>query len=81
MQDDAAVNMSGNVGGLSSKSLTFAYDTNTQGGRTAGTDATITVVAIGLSTGQYVKATGTIARSAANSVSLVSSLERNYENP
>lgn len=81
VQDDAAVNMSGNVGGLSSKSLTFAYDTNTQGGRTAGTDATITVVAIGLTTGQYVKATGTIARSAANSVSLVSSLERNYENP
>lgn len=81
VKDDTNADMSGTVGGLSSKALTFAYDTNTQGGRTAGTDAAITVVAIGLSTGQYVKATGTIARSASNSVSLVSSLERNYDNP
>ncbi len=81
VDDDTGADMSGNVSGASSVGLTFAYDTNAQGGRTAGTDAAITVVAIGLSTGQYVKATGTIARSAANSVSLVSSLERNYENP
>jgi hypothetical protein len=81
VDDDTGADMSGNVSGASNVGLTFAYDTNTQGGRTAGTDAAITVVAIGLSTGQYVKATGTIARSAANSVSLVSSLERNYENP
>jgi hypothetical protein len=81
VDNDAGVDMAGNVSGASSVGLTFAYDTNTQGGRTAGTDAAITVVAIGLATGQYVKATGTIARSAANSVSLVSSLERNYENP
>jgi hypothetical protein len=81
VDDDTGADMSGNVSAASSVGLTFAYDTNTQGGRTAGTDAAITVVAIGLATGQYVKATGTIARSAANSVSLVSSLERNYENP
>jgi hypothetical protein len=81
VDNDAGVDMAGNVSGASSVGLTFAYDTNTQGGRTPGTDAAITVVAIGLTTGQYVKATGTIARSAANSVSLVSSLERNYENP
>lgn len=60
---------------------TFDYDGNTQGGRTAGTDAAITVVAIGLATGQYVKATGTIERSKSNSVSLVAPLERNYLNP
>ena len=79
--NDAGTPMSGTVSGASSIGLTFAYDSNVQGGRTAGTDAAITVVAIGLSTGQYVKATGTIARSASNSVSLVASLERNYENP
>lgn len=81
VKDDTNADMSGTVGGLSSKALTFAYDTNTQGGRTAGTNAAITVVAIGLSTGQYVKATGTIERSPSNSVSLVASLERNYDNP
>ena len=81
VNNDAGSPMSGTVSGASSVGLTFAYDTNVQGGRTAATDAAITVVAIGLSTGQYVKATGTIARSASNSVSLVASLERNYENP
>jgi hypothetical protein len=81
VKDDATVDMSGTVGGLTSKALTFAYDTNVQGGRTAATDAAVTVVAIGLSTGQYVKATGTISRSASNSISLVASLERNYLNP
>jgi hypothetical protein len=61
--------------------LSFDYDANVQGGRTAGADAAITVVALGLGTAQYVKATGTIAKSKANSVSLVASLERNYLNP
>ena len=59
----------------------FNYDGNVQGGRTAGTDAAITVIGIGLATGQYVRATGTIARSVSNSVSLVAPLERNYANP
>lgn len=73
--------MSGSISGQSSITKTFDYDGNVQGGRTAGTDASITAVAIGLSTGQYVSATGTIQRSNANSVSLVASLERNYQNP
>lgn len=59
-------------------SHTFNYDSNTQGGRTAQTDAAITVVGIGLSTSQYVSATGTIGKNVANSVTLTSSLERNY---
>ena len=61
--------------------FTFDYDGNIQGGRTAGTDAPITTVAIGLDRAQYVKATSTIVKSNANSVSLVASLERNYSNP
>ncbi len=61
--------------------FTFDYDGNAQGGRTPGTDAPITVVAIGSDRAQYVAATGTISRSNENSISLVSALERNYSNP
>lgn len=75
--------MTGDVSGSASISRTFDYDGNTQGGRTISPpgDVNITAVAIGLSTGQFVKATGTIAKSKANSVSLVAPLERNYSNP
>lgn len=59
-------------------SFSFNYDSNVQGGRTAGTDADVTLVAIGLGTGQYVSATGTISRSTANAISAIASLERNY---
>lgn len=83
VQDKDAINMAGDVNPAwptkrSSVSHSFNYDSNTQGGRTAGQDAAITVVGLGLSTGQYVSATGTIARSTANAVSLVAALERNY---
>ncbi len=63
--------------------VTFDYDGNTQGGRTIAPpgDVNITAVAIGLGTGQFVKATGTIAKSKSNSISLVAPLERNYSNP
>jgi hypothetical protein len=81
VDDNAAVDIAGNVGGASSVTKSFNYDGNVQGGRTAGTDAPITIVGIGLNTGQYVRATGTIARSVSNSVSLVAALERNYANP
>jgi hypothetical protein len=80
--NDASLNpMSGNVSGNSTLSFTFAYDSNIQrGAGSAGTDAPITVVGIGLQTSQYVKATGTIQRSTSNTVSLAGSLERNYQN-
>lgn len=81
VDDNSGADIAGNVSGASSVSKTFNYDGNVQGGRTAGTDATITVVGIGLVTGQYVKATATIGRSTSNSVSLVAALERNYLNP
>jgi hypothetical protein len=79
VQDNDNVDISGNITG-SSVSFTFDYDGNVQGGRTAGTDAAVTVVAIGLDKAQYVKATSTIGRTNANSISLVASLERNYSN-
>lgn len=75
----ASVDMTGTITGTP-VTFTFDYDGNVQGGRTAGTDANITVIAIGLNTGQYVRATGTIQRSKSNSVALVAPLERNYAN-
>lgn len=82
VQDKNLVYISGNVGGSSSILWTYDYDGNAQRGPTStGTDAPITVVAIGLNTAQYVLAQGTIQRSKTNAVSLVAPLERNYSNP
>ena len=80
VQDNDDVDIAGNISGAQVQ-FTFDYDGNVQGSRTAGTDAPVTIVAIGLDKAQYVKATGTIARTNANSLSLVASLERNYSNP
>lgn len=80
VDDNGGLDVSGNVSGAASIQFDFDYDGNSQGGRTPGTDADITVVGLGLDTGQYVVATGTITRSTANAVSLVAPLERNYEN-
>jgi hypothetical protein len=79
VDDNSGSGISGDITG-STVLFNFDYDGNVQGGRTAGTDANVTVVAIGLSTGQYVKATSTLTRSNANNISLVASLERNYAN-
>ena len=70
----------GEVNGQSSVQFDFNYDNNQQGGRTQATDAPITVVAIGLETGQFVSTETTIERTVTNSASLVAPLERNYEN-
>lgn len=80
VQDSVGTDISGNVGGLTSKSWSFAYDSNVQGGRTAGTDAAVTVVAIGLNTSQYVSTTATITRTTGQNISLVGNIERNYSN-
>ncbi len=77
----SGVYMSAYISGASSAALTFAYDSNTQGGRTLGTDAPVTAVAIGLNTSQYVKATGSILRSTSNQIALSSPLERTFSNP
>ena len=74
--------MTGSILGNSSISWSYDYDGNVQrGAGSAGVDAPVTVVAIGLTTGQYVKSTGIITKSTANTVSLVAALERNYSNP
>jgi len=80
VEDNSGNDISGNISGAN-VSFDFDYDGNTQGGRTAGTDADVTIVAIGLDNAQYVLANGTITRSTGLSFSLVSALERNYDNP
>ena len=80
VQDSTGTNIAGNVGGLASIPFSFNYDSNVQGGRTASTDVPVTVVAIGLTTGQFVASTGTITRTTGQNISLVSALDRVYSN-
>lgn len=62
-------------------SFDFAYDTNTQGGRTAGTTPAVTALGIGLTGGQYVSVDTTITRTQGQSILLAPAQERNYQNP
>ena len=80
VDDNSSADISGSIGGAASIAFDFDYDGNTQGGRTAGTDAAVTVVAIGLGTAQYVSATATLTRATGQNISLVAPLERNYDN-
>lgn len=76
--DDADGNpINGTISG-SSISFTFDYDGNSQGGRTPGTDAAVTVVAGNAGSAKPVVATGTITRSKAVSISLVAEADRAY---
>lgn len=65
----------------SSVPFTFAYDTNTQGGRTAGTTPVVKALGLGLTGGQYVEVDTTITRAAGQSILLAPAQERNYSNP
>ena len=58
--------------------FSYAYDTNTDGGKTAGTSPSVTLVGIGTTTGQYTEVTYTITRAAGQSILLAPALERNY---
>ncbi len=80
VDDNGGTDIAGDVSAATSVSFDFDYDGNVQGGRTAATDADVTIVSGGLTTAQYVKATGTIVRSNANNFSLVAALERNFSN-
>lgn len=59
----------------------FDYDGNVQGGRTAATDADVSVIALGLNSAQYVSTTYTITRSVGQGIALVAALERNFVDP
>ena len=82
VKDASNVDMAGSISNQAQIIHTYAWDSNEQRGTGSdGSNAPITVVAIGLATGQFVSATGTILRSTTNSVALVAALERNYANP
>jgi hypothetical protein len=81
VNDNTSLPITGSTYLTSSRTFTFDYDGNVQGGRTSGADAPVTIVALGLTTAQYVSSVGTIARTNANAFSLVAALERNYSNP
>jgi hypothetical protein len=59
-------------------SFTFDYTGNTQGGRTGGTDAAVTVVAGNAGSAKPVVATGTITESKAISITLTAETDRAY---
>ena len=68
------------AGTISAASIpfTFDYDGNTQGGRTAGTDAAVTVVAGNAGSAKPVVTTYTITRSTGQGISLVAENDRAY---
>lgn len=79
-QMGAAGDMAGAISGVSEIQLSYDIDNNVQrGGGSAGTNVPVTVVGIGLATGQFVVATGTIsATTLSGSASLAAAYERNY---
>lgn len=78
VQNADGVDITGTIAGASS-SFTFDYDGNTQGGRTASTDADIVLRAIGVDDAQFVEvASIDIKRTNTNNYSLVAPKERNY---
>lgn len=79
VDNNSGADIEGNIVGPS-VAFDFDYDNNVQGGRTGGADESVTVVAIGLNTGQYVSTVYTITRDNANNITLVAALERNYQN-
>jgi hypothetical protein len=79
VQDADSIGISGSISAQASVAFTYDYDANIQrGAASAGTDAPVTIVAIGLNTAQFVLAQGTIERTKTNNFSLVAALERNY---
>ena len=79
-QMGASGDMAGNIAAASEIQLSYDIDNNVQrGAGSAGTNVPITAVGIGLATGQYVVATGTISATTLNgSASLAAAYERNY---
>ena len=81
VNDAAGAPISGNVSGAASKSITFAYDSNVQSGRTPGTDAVVICVVVGGSVnGSQFASSGpqTITRSTQNVISVSGVLDRVY---
>ena len=80
VNDNSATPITGQIT-ASSIAFDFDYDNNVQGGRTAATDAAVSIVAQGLSGAQWVLATATLTRSVGQAIPINANDERNYANP
>ena len=80
INNNSGAAITGDVSGSGSVSFDFDYDGNTQGGRTAGTDAGFVLRVQGLSNTQFAEVSGTINRSVGQNISITGALERNYLN-
>lgn len=80
VNDKDGVPITGTYAG-SPVAFSFAYDTNTQGGRTPGTTPAVRALGIGLTGGQYVEVETSITRTQGQSILLSPAQERNYSNP
>jgi len=76
----AGADIAGTITGASI-SFSFAYDANVQGGRTAGTDAAVTVIAGNAGSAKPVVATYTIAKAVGQNITLTAEQDRAYVNP
>lgn len=77
VQNASAADIQGTISG-SSISFTFAYDSNVQGGRTAGTDAMVTVVAGNAGSAKPVVTNYTITRATGQNITLTAEQDRAY---
>jgi len=71
------------TGSIASNNIGFDFDYagNVQGGRTAGTDAIVVIVAMGLGGAEWIEAEFTITESTGLSFPVNAGTERNYINP
>lgn len=77
VNDDTGTPITGTIS-ASSIDFTFDYDGNVQGGRTAGTDAAVTLIGIRPGYGKFAVATGLLTRSKGIALSLVAEADRVY---
>jgi hypothetical protein len=80
VQDDVPANVTG-TNPSADVVFTFDYSGNTQGGRTASTDANVVFRAIGQSGAQYGQTAVLTIGSTAVTLPLTNNIERNYSNP
>lgn len=80
VKDASDVDMAGLISS-SSIPFTFAYDSNAQGGRTASTDAAITIVAGNPSSAKPAVTTYTLTRTVGQTITITAEQDRGYVNP
>jgi hypothetical protein len=80
VNDKDVVAIAGSIG-TASIAWSFAYDSNVQGGRTASTNAAVTIVAGRPGYAKPVVTTYTITRATGQGITLTAEQDRGYSNP